>query len=92
MIFIGTLVVALLSWFVLVRHVKDGIERICSFFMPLLAFIILVFAITVSFLPGGLDGWIYYLKPILAVWERQPYGGMFLDSSSLVCPWGLELL
>lgn len=60
---IATCFVALFSWFVLVRNVKDGIEKICSIFMPLLAVTMVVFAITVSFLPGGLDGLSYYLKP-----------------------------
>lgn len=49
-IFLSTCVVAILTWFVLVRHVKDGIERICTIFMPLMAIIMAVFAILVSFL------------------------------------------
>ncbi len=65
-IFISTLTVGLVTWFVLVRNVKDGIEKICSIFMPTLAVIMAIFAITVSFLPGGLAGWVYYLKPDFA--------------------------
>ena len=60
---IATIVVAIFAWFVLVRNVKDGVEKICSIFMPLLAVIMVAFAIFVCFLPGGLDGWSYYLKP-----------------------------
>ena len=60
---IATLVVSLFSWFVLVRDVKSGIEKICSIFMPILVVFMCSFALFVCFLPGGLDGWSYYLKP-----------------------------
>lgn len=62
-IFISTIAVAVVTWFVLARNVRDGIERICTIFMPLLVVIMTTFAIIVGFLPGGVDGWIYYLEP-----------------------------
>lgn len=85
-IFFATLAVAGLTWFVLVRNVRDGIERICSFFMPLLAVIMVLFAIIVCFLPGGLQGWVYYLKPDFsqltnpALW-RDVFGQLFFSLS-----------
>ncbi len=62
-IFLGTVSVAVMTWWVMVKDINQGVEKLCSFFMPLLAVIVLLFAIVVSFLPGGLDGWVYYLKP-----------------------------
>ena len=85
-ILIATLIVAFICWMVLIRQVKDGIEKICSWFMPLLAVIMSVFAITVSFLPGGADGWIYYLTPDFsklanaALW-RDVFGQLFFSLS-----------
>jgi neurotransmitter:Na+ symporter, NSS family len=85
-IFISTLVVVLGSWYVLARQVKDGIEKICSFFMPLLALMMLLFAITVCFLPGGMQGWSYYLTPDFSqltnasLW-RDVFGQLFFSLS-----------
>lgn len=85
-ILLATLVVALTTWFVLVRSVKDGIERICSFFMPLMALMITLFALIFCFLPGGLDGWVYYLKPDFSkllepnLW-RDVFGQLFFSLS-----------
>jgi neurotransmitter:Na+ symporter, NSS family len=85
-IFAATIGVAIATWFVLVRNVRDGIEKICSIFMPLLALIMTLFAITVTFLPGGLEGWIYYLKPDFSrlgdpnLW-RDVFGQLFFSLS-----------
>lgn len=85
-IFFGTLIVAVLTWFVLVRHVKDGIEKICSVFMPLMALMMAIFAMTVCFLPGGMDGWSYYLTPNFSklmdanLW-RDVFGQLFFSLS-----------
>lgn len=85
-IFISTLAVAAVTWFVLARNVKDGIERVCSIFMPLLAVIMTSFAVIVSFLPGGIDGWFYYLNPDFtklsdpALW-RDVFGQLFFSLS-----------
>lgn len=82
----ATMIVALISWAILVRDVKDGIERICSWFMPVLALIMTVFAIVVCFLPGGMDGWMYYLKPNfsklanVSLW-RDIFGQLFFSLS-----------
>lgn len=85
-ILLSTLAVGLLSWFVLVRNVRDGIEKVCSLFMPLLAVIMLIFAVIVSFLPGGIEGWIYYLRPDFSkllnpsLW-RDVFGQLFFSLS-----------
>ncbi|HSW73004.1 MAG TPA: sodium-dependent transporter [Chlamydiales bacterium] len=62
-IFAATLGVAAVSWYVLRKTVREGIEKVCSFFMPLMVVLISLFAIVVTFLPGGMQGWVYYLKP-----------------------------
>lgn len=85
-VWISTLVVALASWFVLARSIRDGIERVCSIFMPLLVAIMTLFAIAVSMLPGGIDGWYYYLRPDFAklsdpsLW-RDIFGQLFFSLS-----------
>jgi neurotransmitter:Na+ symporter, NSS family len=85
-IFISTVAVAVVTWFVLARNVRDGIERICSIFMPLLVVIMTTFAIIVGFLPGGIDGWLYYLKPDFtklfdpSLW-RDIFGQLFFSLS-----------
>ncbi len=86
-LFISTLGVATLTWLVLVRNVKDGIERICSFFMPLLAVIVAVFAAVAIFaLPGGSQGLFYYLNPDFSklldpsLW-RDVFGQLFFSLS-----------
>lgn len=85
-VFIATAAVAIATWFVLVRNVRDGIEKICSTFMPILAVIMTLFAIVVCFLPGGLQGWVYYLKPDFsrltdpALW-RDVFGQLFFSLS-----------
>jgi len=85
-IFISTVAVAFVAWFVLVRNVKDGIERVCSIFMPLLAVMMGIFAITANMLPGGINGLAYYLKPDftkllnVGLW-RDIFGQLFFSLS-----------
>jgi NSS family neurotransmitter:Na+ symporter len=85
-IFFSTLAVALFTWFTLARNIKDGIEKICSFFMPLLASHMVIFAIVVCLLPGGFEGWIHYLKPDfsrlteVALW-RDVFGQLLFSLS-----------
>lgn len=85
-IFFSTLAVAGIAWFVLVRNVRDGIEKVCTIFMPLLTLIMIAFAILVCFLPGGMMGWIYYLKPDFSrlldplLW-RDVFGQLFFSLS-----------
>lgn len=85
-IFLATIGVAAATWFVLVRNVRDGIERVCSIFMPLMAIIMAIFAVTTCCLPGGLEGWKYYLQPDFSkllnpsLW-RDIFGQLFFSLS-----------
>jgi NSS family neurotransmitter:Na+ symporter len=85
-IFIATLLVGIATWFVLVRNVKDGIEKICTWFMPLLAIIMAIFAVIACILPGGINGLVYYLKPNFSklanpsLW-RDVFGQLFFSLS-----------
>lgn len=85
-VFCATIAVVIATWFVLVKNVRDGIERICSIFMPMLAVIMAIFAISVCFLPGGINGLLYYLTPnfdkILepSLW-RDVFGQLFFSLS-----------
>ncbi len=85
-VFIATAAVGLLAWAVLRRPVREGIERVCSLFMPLMVIIMALFALAVSFLPGGLQGWSYYLKPNfdklfhIELW-RDVFGQLFFSLS-----------
>ncbi len=86
LVFGATAVVGVFSWWVLRRPVRDGIEKVCSFFMPMMVVIIVVYAVSVTFLPGGLQGWVYYLKPNFAklldieLW-RDVFGQLFFSLS-----------
>jgi NSS family neurotransmitter:Na+ symporter len=86
LVFLPTLGTATLSYFVMVRSVREGIERVCSIFMPLLVLIMVTFAIVATCLPGGLDGWVYYLKPNFTrlgdplLW-RDVFGQLFFSLS-----------
>ena len=86
LIFLATAAVGFLSWLVLRRPVRDGIERICSYFMPMLAILMLVFAVAACLLPGGMQGWVYYLKPDFpklldfSLW-RDVFGQLFFSLS-----------
>lgn len=85
-IILATLTVVGFAWFVLVRDVRDGIERVCTIFMPIMTMILAGFALIVCFLPGGMDGWVYYLKPDFtrlgdpALW-RDVFGQLFFSLS-----------
>jgi len=62
-VFLFTILASLFTWFVTVRDIQSGIERICSLFMPALAVLVGAFAIFVCFLPGAARGFTYYLIP-----------------------------
>lgn len=85
-ILIVTALCALFSWFVLTRNIRSGIEKICSFFMPLLMVMILFFAIVVAFLPGAVEGFKHYLIPNFSklsdgrLW-RDVFGHVFFSFS-----------
>lgn len=86
LIFFSTVAIMLFTWFVLVRDIQEGIEKVCSFFLPLLAMLIGLFTLVVFFLPGSLDGFIYFLKPDFSkLWDfslwREVFGHVFFSFS-----------
>lgn len=85
-VFISTFIVGILSWFVLSRNIQKGIEKWCSFFLPLLGVVIIIFAGAVVFLPGSSLGFYNYLYPDfsklkdLTLW-RDVFGQLFFSLS-----------
>lgn len=84
--FSATIAVAVFTWSVMVRNIQDGVEKWCSFFLPLLMCMVLLFAAVVIFLPGSSIGFSRYFTPdfskILdyAVW-REVFGQLFFSMS-----------
>lgn len=82
----STIFVSIFTWLVVAKNISEGVEKICSWFLPLLFIIILVFAILVVFLPGAFDGFYYYLKPDFSqlknfhLW-RDIFGHVFFSFS-----------
>tara|TARA_B100001248_G_scaffold262395_1_gene258082 strand:+ start:16590 stop:18065 length:1476 start_codon:yes stop_codon:yes gene_type:complete len=82
----ATLVVLVFSWFVLVRNIHQGVERVCSVFLPLLTALVVIFAVVVCFLPGAFDGFVAFLKPdferlkSVSLW-RDMFGHLFFSLS-----------
>ena len=62
-IFCACICVVIYCWCVLVRNIQTGIEKVCSFFMPLLISLIILFACASMLMPGGSEGLIYFLRP-----------------------------
>ncbi len=85
-VLVSTLFVGVLGWIVLSRNIQKGIEKWCSFFLPLLAVVILIFAAAVFFLPGSEIGFYRYLYPDfsklkeLTIW-RDVFGQLFFSLS-----------
>ncbi len=44
-VFAATMVVALVTWAVLLRNIQSGVEKLCTIFLPLLGVLVIVFAI-----------------------------------------------
>lgn len=85
-VLLSTIAVTILTYLVMVRNIRDGIERICTIFMPLLALIMTLFAVTTLFLPGGTNALKYYLTPDFTrlyeptLW-RDVFGQLFFSLS-----------
>lgn len=85
-VLLATIGMAILTYLIMVRNIRDGVERICTFFMPLLAIIMTVFALTTMVLPGGIDALYYYLAPDFSklkeptLW-RDVFGQLFFSLS-----------
>lgn len=85
-VLIATILMCILTYLVMVRNIRDGIEKVCTLFMPLLAFIMTAFAITTMFLPGGTTALSHYLSPDFSklsnptLW-RDVFGQLFFSLS-----------
>lgn len=85
-VIIATILMCIVTYLVMVRNIRDGVEKICTVFMPLLAIIMTFFAITTLFLPGGTDAFKYYLTPDFSklaeptLW-RDVFGQLFFSLS-----------
>lgn len=85
-VFLATICVTILTYLVMIRNIRDGIEKICTFFMPLLVIIMALFAISTLFLPGGINALKYYLSPDFSklnnptLW-RDVFGQLFFSLS-----------
>ena len=62
-VLIFTAIVTYFAWYVMSRNVQEGVEKLCSVFLPMLAIIVSAFAIGVMFLPGAFSGFKQYLLP-----------------------------
>lgn len=85
-IFTATVVVVIFTWIVNSKNIGSGVEKVCSFFLPLLFILVTVFTIIVAFLPGAMDGFYYYLNPDFSklmdfrLW-RDVFGHVFFSFS-----------
>jgi len=79
-------VTLIVTAFVLFRGIQQGIEKICTIFLPLLTCLIVGFALGVAFLPGALSGWTAFLIPDFShltdihLW-RDVFGHLFFSFS-----------
>lgn len=84
--FLSTLLVGIFVWITLMRGIAKGIEKVCSFFMPLLTIFVIGFAVAASFLPGAYGGIVQFLTPEFsrlsdpALW-RDVFGQLFFSLS-----------
>lgn len=82
-----TIIVIAFTWYVMVRNVQAGIERVCTLFLPMLFALIFVFVFVVYFLPGSHVGFYHYLFPDFsklqdpALW-RDTFGHLFFSISA----------
>lgn len=85
-IFITVLLIGGLVWWTLIRDISKGIEKICSLVMPLLTFIVILFAVITTFLPGAMIGIRHLITPDFAalsdlrLW-RDVFGQLFFSLS-----------
>ncbi len=85
-VLLSTLLVAAFAWVVLARNIRSGVERICTFFLPLLGILVVIFSIAALFLPGSIEGIKNYLIPDFSrllnwtLW-RDVFGQVFFSLS-----------
>lgn len=69
--FICTVIIGLIAWYIVSRDIRSGIEKICSVFLPILAFLITLFTLIVMFLPGAWIGFSHYIIPDFTVLKNS---------------------
>lgn len=85
-IFICTILVSIFTWMIVAKNIGQGVEKICSWFLPLLFIIIIIFSAIVAFLPGASIGFFHYLTPDFSklkdfnLW-RDVFGHVFFSFS-----------
>lgn len=85
-VLLSTFIVAAFTWVILARNIRLGVEKLCSFFLPLLAIFIALFSCAVFFLPGSIEGVKHFLIPDFArlsewtLW-RDVFGQVFFSLS-----------
>jgi NSS family neurotransmitter:Na+ symporter len=85
-VLISTILVLFISWLVTVKNIGEGVEKICSIFLPMLFGLIVTFTIIVAFLPGAMIGFERYLAPDFSklkdfrLW-RDVFGHVFFSFS-----------
>jgi NSS family neurotransmitter:Na+ symporter len=81
-----TIIVFGFSYLVNKKNIGAGVEKVCSFFLPLLFIMMTLFSIMVIFLPGASEGFYYYLNPDFSkilnfhLW-RDVFGHVFFSFS-----------
>lgn len=58
-----TVIVVLLGWVLMNTGVKAGVEKVCTFAMPLLIVMLVGLAVYSNTLPGSREGLLWYLSP-----------------------------
>lgn len=85
-ILLATIFVFVFTWIVNSKNIGAGVEKVCSFFLPLLFILITLFTVIVAFLPGAMDGFYNYLNPDFSkLWDfrlwRDVFGHVFFSFS-----------
>ena len=60
--------------FVIAQGVQKGLERVCKFMVPILLIMITGLAVWSMFLPGGMEGVIWFFKPDFSVFSATMLG------------------
>ncbi len=59
---IASAIVVLLTWWVLHKNIRRGLESFCSFFLPLLFTLLVLFVLLIFVLPGSIEGVVHLFQ------------------------------
>lgn len=62
-IFFWVLMIAIVTWWILGKNIQNGLEKVCSFFLPLLYTLLVLFVLLVFVLPGSVSGVFKLINP-----------------------------